>query len=1436
MQNGLRSFFKKNIQTFFAIKPRETIPVIIKIAIIKFLALSIFTGCSATVSITDMLAGTETNVTLDIQEVSSGVSLTEGSSIVLIVSQSETRNQDTVAKISISANSDNAEIESIFNSNNYNLQISSNSKTGSVAINTNHISKYTGDQKFILNLTSTDSKITTKKNQIEITIKDAEDPPVVKFNSNSQNISEGAGSGVATVTMNRAASFPITVNYSFVNNTAIKGTDFAGTNSSITFAAGETTKTISYTVTDNAVPGAAKDFSIQLTSITSPATLSATEKIHTVNILDNDTATLSINGGSVAEGNNLIFTVNMSPVSTQTVTVDYATADGTAVAGTQYVSKSGTLTFAAGDSSKTISVTTTANAGEICASDKNFTIQLSNAAQAGIGTSSATGTITDPDIPSVSLADTSGTEGNNIVFTASLSAACSTKNVSFNWATSSGTAISNTDFGAVNSAASVTAGTTTVTLPVTTIQNSIYEGDKNFTVSLSSFTNATAGSPTSATGTIHDDELPLGSFSVSGITAASGDSTSDAFLVNATSPKVNWSASTNATSYDVTIYDSTGNSVVCATQNTTSTNFDFAGGSCNLSTNTDYKAGVVAKLGAQTQNASNNKYSFHVNASPTLGSGGAGPWYVMQGGSITINAAWAASPSVGIATDAEGDSFSITNVGTTTFGASVTNNSSNLVYTAGASANGKDTFSFTITDAKGGTLTTTMTIHVMTAYTWTGGGGINTWSSAGKENWCGTINTNKNGCVGLTGVPGASNVAVIDDTCTGSFCSPTNNYNVSVQGLKITGSQFTQGAGYTLTIGSSGFTQTAGIFTGGNSAISSGGAISITGGDFTSTSNTFTYSGNSLTISAANLFHHNNGTFSFSGSSVTRSVSANNVDFYHVNFAGYYDQTTLSANINVLGNLTLSDTYNGGSGKIDGSYINLYGHLTTSNYGKSGNTEIKIVGNSNQTLTGISGANIPKLTIESTGGTVSFSGTLYLTNNFTYTSGTVDAGTSTVYITSKSAKTINANSMSFYNFTFGGWYVNYTLSSPMTVLGTLTLADTYNGYSGGVNGSYINAKGDITCTNYGQSGTTVVYINGNTNQTISGASGAHIPNLNINSSGGTVTFTGSFSLYRDFTYTSGTVDFGTSSLSFSSGNDHTISASNLNFYDLILSGSNSDFTISSSFNVYGTLTINDSYSGTINGNTIYAFGNVTATNNGKAGTTLIKLVGSSNQTVTGSTNTSFPSLEIASLGGTVTFVNTSIIVGNFNYTSGAVDFGTSTIIFSGNSANHTISANGINFNNVTFAGSLSTTTLSTNINILGTVIFSETWSGAVNGYTINAYGNVTTTGNGNAGTTNLVILGNNNTSLTCSGISYFPGSMLTIQKDPGATVNLTTNCSYNRSGQNLTVASGELNLSGYSLTVNNNLTVNVGATLTASGGTYSPSSGAKFSCLGTCNP
>ena len=105
------------------------------------------------------------------------------------------------------------------------------------------------------------------------------------------------------------------------------------------------------------------------------------------------TPTVSIAGGSGKEGNddNIDFTVTLDEAASGTVTVDYATSDGSADAGDDYTAKSGTLTFSAGETSKTISVAIEDDIEN--ESDETFTVTLSNASGADLGTTSATGTI-----------------------------------------------------------------------------------------------------------------------------------------------------------------------------------------------------------------------------------------------------------------------------------------------------------------------------------------------------------------------------------------------------------------------------------------------------------------------------------------------------------------------------------------------------------------------------------------------------------------------------------------------------------------------------------------------------------------------------------------------------------------------------------------------------------------------------------------------------------------------------------------------------------------------------------------------------------------------------------------------------------------------------------------------------------------------------------
>lgn len=110
---------------------------------------------------------------------------------------------------------------------------------------------------------------------------------------------------------------------------------------------------------------------------------------------------LSIADTSVTEGDvgasNAVFNVTLNRAGTETVTVSYATADGTATAGTDYQATSGTLTFAAGNRSQQITVVV--NSDTVDEEDETFTVTLRNATQATLAdaTATATGTIVDDD-------------------------------------------------------------------------------------------------------------------------------------------------------------------------------------------------------------------------------------------------------------------------------------------------------------------------------------------------------------------------------------------------------------------------------------------------------------------------------------------------------------------------------------------------------------------------------------------------------------------------------------------------------------------------------------------------------------------------------------------------------------------------------------------------------------------------------------------------------------------------------------------------------------------------------------------------------------------------------------------------------------------------------------------------------------------------------
>jgi serine protease len=221
---------------------------------------------------------------------------------------------------------------------------------------------------------------------------------------------------------------------------------------------------------------------------------------------------LSIADVAITEGDSgtklASFTVKLSPASTEAVTYNISTANGTATAGSDYVAGNLTgQTIAAGQTSKTFVVAikgdTTMEVNE------TFRVNLSTAVGAILADSQAIGTIINDDGPSLSIADASITEGDKgtrlATFTVKLSKAAAS-NVTYGIATANGTAIAGSDYVARNLIGeTIAAGQTSRTFVVTLNGDTAAEADEAFQVNLKTVVGATIAD-SRAIGTIINDD------------------------------------------------------------------------------------------------------------------------------------------------------------------------------------------------------------------------------------------------------------------------------------------------------------------------------------------------------------------------------------------------------------------------------------------------------------------------------------------------------------------------------------------------------------------------------------------------------------------------------------------------------------------------------------------------------------------------------------------------------------------------------------------------------------------------------------------------------------------------------------------------------------------------------------------------------------------
>ena len=333
------------------------------------------------------------------------------------------------------------------------------------------------------------------------TITDDDAEPSLSINDVS--VAEAAGNAQFTVTLSPASAKTVTVNYATADGTAVAGTEYTSTSNTLTFIPGTTTQNIIVPIADDTTDEEDKTYNVNL-SVAVNASITGSTGLGT--ITDDDAEpSLSINDVSVAEAaGNAQFTVTLSPASAKTVTVNYATADGTAAAGTEYTSSSNTLTFIPGTTTQNINVPIADDSTD--EEDKTYNVNLSGAVNASITGSTGLGTITDDDAePSLSINDVSVAEAaGNAQFTVTLSPA-SAKTVTVNYATADGTAVAGTEYTSASNTLTFTPGITTQNISVTIADDSTNEEDKTYNVNLSVAVNASITGSTGL-GTITDDD------------------------------------------------------------------------------------------------------------------------------------------------------------------------------------------------------------------------------------------------------------------------------------------------------------------------------------------------------------------------------------------------------------------------------------------------------------------------------------------------------------------------------------------------------------------------------------------------------------------------------------------------------------------------------------------------------------------------------------------------------------------------------------------------------------------------------------------------------------------------------------------------------------------------------------------------------------------
>ena len=420
-----------------------------------------------------------------------------------------------------------------------------------ISIDTSDDNIYEGNEDFSLNITNITGAV---PNRLVASgrIIDNDPQPTIFFEQIARSVLEGANF-VYRLRLNQASAVNVSFDWS-VQHSSTSAEDFTGAIfGTQLIRAGDTSTTISIDTSDDNIYEGNEDFSLNIINVTgaSPSALVADGRI-----IDNDpqpTIDFEQDYSSVTEGGSLSYTLQLTNTSTTDISFDWSvqhsstsTSDFTGVL-------FGTKQIRAGSATTTISIDTSDD--NIYEGNEDFSLNIINVTGASPSALVADGRIIDNDPqPTIDFEQVarSALEGANLVYTLQLTNT-STTDISFDWSVQHSSTSASDFTGVLFGTKQIRAGSTTATISIDTSDDSIYEGNEDFSLNIINVTGAAPSALVADGRIIDNDPQPTIDFEQDYSSVTEGGSLSYTLQLTNTSTRdiaFDWSVQHSSTSVE----------------------------------------------------------------------------------------------------------------------------------------------------------------------------------------------------------------------------------------------------------------------------------------------------------------------------------------------------------------------------------------------------------------------------------------------------------------------------------------------------------------------------------------------------------------------------------------------------------------------------------------------------------------------------------------------------------------------------------------------------------------------------------------------------------------------------------------------------------------------------------------------------------------------